>query len=104
MNFDAYVREYQKFSTKIQPIGTSHPLIKYINAIRNNKVPNPLNLLPIEGIWAHARALEHNIAFDSCIIAPELISSKESQVMAEHLIEQAKASFLVSEKTMENVI
>lgn len=85
---------------EFQQIGISHPAVKDVLAIQNNTAPNRFGLFVAEGLWAAKVVLDTGLRVDTFYWCQELAHSDEASKRAHELVERARRTFQVSEKTM----
>jgi TrmH family RNA methyltransferase len=88
---------------ELQQIGPAHPAIKDVLAIERNTAPNRFGLVVAEGLWAVKLAIDHDLRIDTFFHCPELIRSDDARGSADELVERARRSFRVSEKTLDRM-
>lgn len=87
----------------IEFIGPNNGKIKEVSALINNSKPNKNHYFVIDGIWAHQKAIDNYLEFDSFIFCKEIITSHEGMNLVEECFKVSKKTYCVSLKTFMKI-
>lgn len=90
-----------KHNKKGQPIGRQNAKFKQIKQLLSGQRSDCEHQFAVEGIWAHQRINQTNIAISSLFICPELIYSNETIQMVDSLLERIHHVYFLSEALMK---
>lgn len=83
----------------LQQVGVGHPAVRDVLDIQRNTA-NRFRLFVAEGLWENNVVLDTKLAVDTFFWCQELAYSDEARKRASELVDVARRSFRVSEKTM----
>jgi TrmH family RNA methyltransferase len=84
----------------LQQIGPHHPAAERVRDIQNNRAPNPRRLFVAEGLFENNVVLETEVQVETFLWCPPAAYSDEARHRAQQLIDRARRSYQISEKTL----
>lgn len=97
------VEEFKAQYPGLQQIGRSHPVVRDIRDINNNKKPNPKMLFVMEGIWGVEFVLENDIKIEYIVVCPEDLVSPSARSLFGRLYARCDRGYVVSQRVFEGM-
>lgn len=85
---------------ELQQIGLQHPAASLVRDIQNNRTGIPRRTFVAEGLFESNIVLETGVPVETFLWCPEAAYSDEANKRAGQLVERARRSYRISEKTL----
>jgi RNA methyltransferase, TrmH family len=85
---------------ELQQIGRRHPAAELVRDIQRNRTGIPRRTFVAEGLFENNVVLEAGVIVDTFLWCPEAAYSDEAVTRSKQLIERARRSYRISEKTV----
>lgn len=85
---------------ELQQIGLQHPAANLVRDIQNNRTGIPRRTFVAEGLFENNIVLETGVTVETFLWCPEAAYSDEAKTRAAQLVERARRSYQISEKTL----
>jgi len=85
---------------ELQQIGRRHPAAELVRDIQRNRTGIPRRTFVAEGLFENNVVLEAGVIVDTFLWCPEAAYSDEALTRSKQLVERARRSYRISEKTL----
>lgn len=92
-----------KHNKKGQPIGRQNRRFKQVKQLLSGHSVESEHQFAVEGIWAHQRIIQTNVAIEALFMCPQLIYSNEAIQMVDTLLSRTHQLYFLSEALMQTL-